>query len=664
MDTWSCVSYSVSCPASLFRESVVIQVDETSGMPYVAQVTSKKTKEMERIRQGDVVFYLNGVYFMTTSDIDVQRDALQSAMGSDKPFSINLISLMDYISRRVPRIEQIILPTVSADIVLDSFATGMTSCLVSLSSPLFPRIAGSVLLAINEEIVLNKTQESILLLLNSLTPPTVFLIACPYQESPITVAEIREFLTYNGLTTLAKSSYSLMTMPAFASTPNHSQPSQSITQPSHSLSSQSITQPSPSLSSHSITQSSPDPLLSQSFRNQPDYTEHPYAVDSFMFPQPQGYAILEQEWVKEDRARAAANEQSWREFLEGIGGVESLNFGWCRQSGNKWSLLAGKEAKQRRHLRALVHEGVPNALRPSVWFHLSGGYELQQRSKNSYEQFWRSQNDPAVCALIERDLPRTFPNHPLFSNAVVVSNPLPHSPRPLYEEEPPFVSSLRRVLLAVSVVREDIQYYQGMNLLAGWLLIVMMDEEKAFWTLAALLQYSFPEQYFDTTLSGVRVDEFVLEGMVRECFPQFVARIEQVDSQILSLSVGWFINLFINALPAVTVARVWDVLILEGDKVIMRVAMALFALNEERLLHIEDDSAFAAAVKVMGLLQFNGNELMSAAFAKRNLLLGKRFVFPYKREDIREMRRKKREELDSQVVSPKETLRAIDSDEE
>ena len=130
----------------------------------------------------------------------------------------------------------------------------------------------------------------------------MFLIACPYQESPITVAEIREFLTYNGLTTLAKSSYSLMTTPAFASTPNHSQPSHSITQPSPSLSSHSVTQPSPShsisQSSHSITQSSPDPLLSQSFRNQPDYTEHPYAVDSFMFPQPQGYAILEQEWVK------------------------------------------------------------------------------------------------------------------------------------------------------------------------------------------------------------------------------------------------------------------------------------------------------------------------------------------------------------------------------
>ena len=85
----------------------------------------------------------------------------------------------------------------------------------------------------------------------------------------------------------------------------------------------------------------------------------------------------------------------------------------------------------------------------------------------------------------------------------------------------------------------------------------------------------------------------MFEEMARECFPRFVERIEQVDSKILSISVGWFIN----ALPTVTVARVWDVLILEGDKVLMRVAMALFALNEERLLHIEDDSEFAAAVK-------------------------------------------------------------------
>lgn len=85
--------------------------------------------------------------------------------------------------------------------------------------------------------------------------------------------------------------------------------------------------------------------------------------------------------------------------------------------------------------------------------------------------------------------------------------------------------------------------------------------------------------------------------MVRKQFPRLVARIEQVDKKIMSLSIQWFINLFIHALPMITVARIWDVLILEGDKVIMKIAMALYALNEERLLCIEDDCDFAAAMK-------------------------------------------------------------------
>lgn len=74
-------------------------------------------------------------------------------------------------------------------------------------------------------------------------------------------------------------------------------------------------------------------------------------------------------------------------------------------------------------------------------------------------------------------------------------------------EETPFASSLRRILLAVSVIREDIQYCQGMNKLAAFLLIVVMEEEKVFWILAAILQNMFPEGYFDKTLSGARIDQ-------------------------------------------------------------------------------------------------------------------------------------------------------------
>lgn len=37
---------------------------------------------------------------------------------------------------------------------------------------------------------------------------------------------------------------------------------------------------------------------SDSFENQHNYTLQPYAVDSYMFPQSQGYAILEKQWIQ------------------------------------------------------------------------------------------------------------------------------------------------------------------------------------------------------------------------------------------------------------------------------------------------------------------------------------------------------------------------------
>ena len=99
---------------------------------------------------------------------------------------------------------------------------------------------------------------------------------------------------------------------------------------------------------------------------------------------------------------------------------------------------------------------------------------------------------------------RTFPTHPLFSNPVTS---LESSSASIIKEEAPFIQSLQHILLAISVIRDDIQYFTGMNLLAGLLLIVVMEEEKAFCILAAMLQYTFPPNYFDSTLSGVRIDE-------------------------------------------------------------------------------------------------------------------------------------------------------------
>ena len=118
---------------------------------------------------------------------------------------------------------------------------------------------------------------------------------------------------------------------------------------------------------------------------------------------------------------------------------------------------------------------------------------MREASEASYQELAKREVDAELKRIVDLDLPRTFANNRLFSQDSKV--------------ETPYTDMLRSMLYALSHYRADIKYCQGFNYIAALLLLVQHDDEKAFWTLAALLQYSFPEQYFDTTLSGVRVDE-------------------------------------------------------------------------------------------------------------------------------------------------------------
>lgn len=137
-----------------------------------------------------------------------------------------------------------------------------------LSSKLFKSIAGSTLLAINEIAVINKTPESIYVLVSQLRPPFILLISCPYQQSPITLHEVTEYISHNALLTNTSSTF------------------QDINHTAH-------WSETPSCNRELAFEKE---FLQHSFSHQNDYTNQPFAVDSFMFPQSQGYALLEAYW--------------------------------------------------------------------------------------------------------------------------------------------------------------------------------------------------------------------------------------------------------------------------------------------------------------------------------------------------------------------------------
>lgn len=147
------------------------------------------------------------------------------------------------------------------------------------SSKLFKSIAGSTLLAINETAVINKTPDSIYVLVSQLRPPFILLISCPYQQSPITLTEVTEYISHNALLTNTSSTFQDI---------NHTVHWSKV----------------PSCDKQLAFEKE---FLQHSFSHQNDYTNQPFAVDSFMFPQSQGYALLEAYWEEYDSLDSRIN---------------------------------------------------------------------------------------------------------------------------------------------------------------------------------------------------------------------------------------------------------------------------------------------------------------------------------------------------------------------
>lgn len=88
---------------------------------------------------------------------------------------------------------------------------------------------------------------------------------------------------------------------------------------------------------------------------------------------------------------------------------------------------------------------------------------------------------------IEKDLVRTLPTNACFSH--LTSTGIPR---------------LRRVLRGLAWLYPEIGYCQGTGMIAASLLL-LMEEEDAFWTMATIVEDLLPASYYSSTLVGMIV---------------------------------------------------------------------------------------------------------------------------------------------------------------
>ncbi|XP_035316105.1 TBC1 domain family member 8B isoform X2 [Cricetulus griseus] len=246
-----------------------------------------------------------------------------------------------------------------------------------------------------------------------------------------------------------------------------------------------------------------------------------------------------------------------------------------------WNILfsecgRGVSMFRTKKTRDLVVRGIPETLRGELWMLFSGAVNDMATNPGYYAEV--VEQSLGTCNLateeIERDLRRSLPEHPAFQSDTGIS-------------------ALRRVLTAYAYRNPKIGYCQAMNILTSVLLLYAKEEE-AFWLLVAVCERMLPD-YFNRRIIGALVDQAVFEELIRDHLPQLTEHMTDMTF-FSSVSLSWFLTLFISVLPIESAVNVVDCFFYDGIKAILQLGLAILDYNLDKLLTCKDDAEAVTAL--------------------------------------------------------------------
>ncbi|XP_043371420.1 TBC1 domain family member 2A isoform X5 [Dermochelys coriacea] len=176
--------------------------------------------------------------------------------------------------------------------------------------------------------------------------------------------------------------------------------------------------------------------------------------------------------------------------------------------------------------------------------------------------------------------------------------------------------------------------------LAAIALLVLEEEESAFWCLVHIVENLMPADYYSDTLIASQVDQRVFKDFLSEKLPRLTAHFEQHRIDVSLITFNWFLVAFVDSLVSDILLRVWDAFLYEGTKVIFRYALAIFKYNEEEILQIHDSLEVYQYLRFFTHMIGDGRKLMSIAFSDMN---------PFPMKVLRNRRATHRVELEAEL---------------
>ncbi|XP_052835721.1 serine/arginine repetitive matrix protein 2 isoform X4 [Drosophila gunungcola] len=270
-------------------------------------------------------------------------------------------------------------------------------------------------------------------------------------------------------------------------------------------------------------------------------------------------------------------------------------------------------------LVARLPGGTPPEFRRKLWLSLADKYLksknvdwAQQREKCFCEE-WR-EDDEELGIQIVKDLHRTGSN-------------LCTGPAGSINQ-----AKLKRILLGYARYNPEVGYCQGFNMLGALILQVMdKEEEESMKVMIYLVEGVLPTGYFCGSMGGLQADMGVFRELMQTRLPRLAKHLQRLQGPVENafeppltnvFTMQWFLTMFCTCLPMSCVLRVWDLVLIEGSDVLLRTALVLWSLLEERVLSVRSADEFYGKMGSYSSELLNGHLVDSNGLIERVVKLG------------------------------------------
>ncbi|XP_058618782.1 TBC1 domain family member 1 isoform X3 [Onychostoma macrolepis] len=242
-----------------------------------------------------------------------------------------------------------------------------------------------------------------------------------------------------------------------------------------------------------------------------------------------------------------------------------------------------------------VGQGVPRQHRGEIWKFLSEQYLLRKEVPSTkpptndtpYKELLKQLTSQQHAILI--DLGRTFPTHPYFSAQLGAGQ-----------------LSLYNLLKAYSLLDPEVGYCQGLSFVAG-VLLLHMSEEDAFHMLKFLMYDMGLRKQYRPDMIILQIQMYQLSRLLHDYHRELYTHLEQYEIGPSLYAAPWFLTAFASHFPLGFVARVFDMLFLQGSEVIFKVALSLLGSHKPLILQHDNLETIVEFIKTtlpnLGLVQ-------------------------------------------------------------